>query len=85
MAETKPPTPSSSDAPEELVVSWKNPDGSVGHGRALPRDSAEEMARIFTRMYPDQTYWLEPAAVRGRGVYPGVQRKRRRPGPRQKG
>ena len=60
---------------EELVVCWKNPDGSVDRGRALRPQNAQEMARIFSRMYPDQTYWLEPPNVTPRGAYTGLQRR----------
>jgi hypothetical protein len=80
MAEIKPPPPADTTDFEELVVSWKNPDGSIIHGRALRRQSAEEMVRIFSSMYPDQTYWLEPLAMRAREVYPGVRRKRQTSG-----
>jgi hypothetical protein len=69
------------DAVEELVLWWRNPDGSVDRGHPLRRANAEEMARIFSRMYPEQTYWLEPLMIVPRGAYAGVRRKRPRPDP----
>jgi hypothetical protein len=70
---------SESDAAEEIVVCWRNPDGSQGSGRALRRENAEEMARIFSKMYPDQTYWLEPRKLTPPGSYGGVRRRKRVP------
>jgi hypothetical protein len=49
-----------SSAPE-FVLSWKYPDGTVAQGRPLPRETAEQLARVFGSMYPEETYWLEPA------------------------
>jgi hypothetical protein len=66
------------DAADELVLWWRNPDGSVASGHCLRRENAEEMARIFSKMYPDQTYWLEPQKITPPGSYPGVRRKRNR-------
>jgi hypothetical protein len=48
------------DGEESFVVSWKYPDGTVASGHPLPRERAEALCRIYSRMYPDQTYWLEP-------------------------
>jgi hypothetical protein len=60
---------------DELVLWWRNPDGSLANGRALPRHNAEELALIFSKMYPDQTYWLEPLKATPRGSYVGLRRK----------
>jgi hypothetical protein len=65
------------DAAEEIVLCWRNADGSLDRGRPLRRENAEEMARIFSKMYPDQTYWLEPLSLVPRGSYGAVRRKRR--------
>ena len=64
------------DEGEEVVLCWKNPDGSVDRGRPLRRENAEEMARIFSRMYPDQTYWVEPLKLAKPGSFTGIRRRR---------
>jgi hypothetical protein len=76
-----PDLPQPSDAADEVVIWWRNADGSLDRGRALRRENAEEMARIFSKMYPDQTYWLEPLKVTPRGSYGPVRRKRQDPQP----
>jgi hypothetical protein len=76
-----PEAPPPPDATEELVLWWRNADGSLDRGHALRRENAEAMARIFSKMYPDQTYWLEPVKVVPRGSYGPVRRKRRPPQP----
>lgn len=66
---------STPEAPtESVVLSWKYPDGTVASGHPLSRDQAEHLARVYGGMYPDQTYWLEPA----RQDSPVVGRVRRR-------
>jgi hypothetical protein len=64
------------EASEELVLCWRNPDGSTDRARALRRENAEQVARIFSRMYPDQTYWLEPLKAAPPGAYTGLRRRR---------
>jgi hypothetical protein len=80
MAEKDPrslPTPDDAEAAEEFVLYWRNRDGSVGSGHALPRERVEQMARVFSNMYPDQSYWMEPLRLTPKRSYMGVRRKPR--------
>jgi hypothetical protein len=67
--------PDDAEPAEEFVLFWRNPDGSVASGHSLPKERAEQMARIFSKMYPDQTYWMEPVRVTPPRSYMGVTRK----------
>ena len=54
-------TPSPETPTENVVLSWRYPDGTVASGHPLPREQAEQLARVYGGMYPDQTFWLEPS------------------------
>jgi hypothetical protein len=63
---------------DNVILSWKYPDGSVATGgHPLPRAQAEHLSRIYGGMYPDQTFWLEPVKMdETRGL---LRVRRRRP------
>lgn len=69
------PLPEEAEAAEEFVLYWRNPDGTVASGHALPRERVEQMARVFSKMYPDQSYWMEPLRLTPLRSYMGVRRK----------
>jgi hypothetical protein len=75
-----PPIPIEPAGDAEFVLSWKYPDGTVARGRPLPRSTAEQLARIFGSMYPEEAYWLEPAPkdARAEGRVIGKPSPRRR-------
>ena len=52
-------TPGPETPTESVVLSWRYPDGTVASGHPLPREQAEQLARVYGGMYPDQTFWLE--------------------------
>ena len=80
MAAKSPFPPGSTNAAESdesFVVSWKYPDGTLASGHPLPRERAEALCRIYSRMYPEQTYWLEPLRLTDTDTreFLGVRRK----------
>jgi hypothetical protein len=62
---------------ENVVLSWRYPDGSVASAaHPLPREQAERLARVYGGMYPDQTYWLQPVRMDETLAYARVRRRR---------
>jgi hypothetical protein len=61
---------------DTVVLHWKYPDGTEVSGHPLPRGRAEQLARVYGSMYPDQTYWLEPVRLDETLAYARVQRRR---------
>jgi hypothetical protein len=68
-------SPSPETPTESVVLSWRYPDGTVASGHPLPREQAEQLARVYGRMYPDQTFWLERSGLDTTAV--GRVRRRR--------
>ena len=60
-----------------VVLSWRYPDGRVATGHFLPRERAEQLARIYGVMHPDQTYWIETVRMDETQAYARVRRRRR--------
>ena len=46
-------------------------------GHFLPRERAEQLARIYGVMHPDQTYWIETVRMDETQAYARVRRRRR--------
>ena len=44
----------------KCLLALRSADGSVTSVGPLSWDRAEAMARVYGRMYPDQTCWVEP-------------------------
>lgn len=63
-------------AADSVVLSWRYPDGSVGTGHFLPRARAEQLARIYGAMHPEETYWIEPVPMEETQAYARVRRRR---------
>jgi hypothetical protein len=61
---------------ENVILSWRYPDGSVASGHPLPREQAERLARVYGGMHPDQTYWLQPVKMDDTLAYARVRRRR---------
>jgi hypothetical protein len=74
--------PDEAPASDNVILSWKYPDGSVASAHPLPREQAERLARIYGSMYPDQTYWLEPVRLDETLAYARVRRRRVQLSPR---
>jgi hypothetical protein len=68
--------PDDARPPDNVVLFWRYPDGSVASGHPLPRDQAERLARVYGSMYPEQTYWLEPLPLEEALAFGRVQRPR---------
>jgi hypothetical protein len=66
---------------ESVVLSWRYPDGTVASGHPLPRDQAEQLARVYGGMHPDQTFWLEPSKLGETSGYGRVRRRRAQASP----
>jgi hypothetical protein len=78
---SKTPTDESTGS-ETVILSWKYPDGTVASGHPLPRNQAEQLAKVYGSMYPDQTYWLEPVRMDDTIAYARVRRRRTQLPPR---
>lgn len=75
-------TPSAADADTsaaEFVVAWRHTDGTEGSAGPWPRERAERIVEIYGRMYPDQTFWVQPTPQQIREARPGRVRRARRP------
>ena len=71
--------PSAAATPaDSVVLSWRYPDGRVATGHFLPRERAEQLARIYGVMHPDQTYWIETVRMDETRAYGRVRRRRPR-------
>ena len=64
---------------DNVVLSSRSPDGSVTTGHFLPREHAEQLARIYGGMYPEQTFWIEPVKMDETRSFMRVRRRRPRP------
>jgi hypothetical protein len=75
--------PDEATGSETVILSWKYPDGTMASGHPLPRDRAEQLARVYGAMYPDQTYWLEAVNMVETITYARVRRPRPQLPPRK--
>ena len=64
---------------DSVVLSWRYPDGSVATGHFLPRERAEQLARIYGAMHPEETYWIETVPMAETQAYARVRRRRQEP------
>ena len=62
-------------ASDSVVLSWRYPDGRVAKGHFLPRERAEQLARVYGSMHPDQTYWIETVPMDETKAYGRVRRR----------
>jgi hypothetical protein len=63
-------------AMDNVVLSWRYADGRVVSGHFLPRERAEQLARVYGDMHPDQTYWIEAVPLVETQAYARVRRRR---------
>jgi len=83
MAEKANPPNSAGDDKDlaEFLVAWKRPDGTISSVGPLPRDRAQSIVEVYGRMYPEQTFWVQPLPAEIQEARPGrVRRARRLPG-----
>jgi len=62
----------------EFLVSWKHPDGSISSVGPLPRDRAQSIVEVYGRMYPEQTFWVQPLPDEIQKARPGRVRRAHR-------
>lgn len=70
---SEPPAPTDS-----VVLSWRYPDGRVATSHFLPRERAEQLARIYGAMHPEETYSIEAVRMDETQTYGRVSRRRAR-------
>jgi hypothetical protein len=65
----------------EFLVSWKHSDGTISSVGPLPRERAQNIVEVYGRMYPEQTFWVQPLPAELQDARQGrVRRARRLPG-----
>lgn len=83
MAEKAKPPKAAGDEEDlaAFLVAWKHSDGTISSVGPLPRDRAQNIVEVYGRMYPEQTFWVQPLPVEIQQARPGrVRRARRLPG-----
>jgi hypothetical protein len=62
----------------DFLVSWKHPDGTISSVGPLPHDRAQNIVEVYGRMYPEQTFWVQPLPREIREARQGRVRRARR-------
>ncbi len=66
----------------DYVIAWRHADGTEGSSGPWARERAESIVEVYGRMYPGQTFWVEPLPKQILEARPGrVRRVRRFPTP----
>lgn len=69
---------------DNVVLSWRYPDGRVATSHFLPRERAEQLAAIYGAMHPEETYWIETLPMEETQAYARVRRRRLESPPKAK-